>query len=527
MAFNGQNYRLQNPPGYYGAEEMRSMGVEPFFISHSFAFWIDREALAAHPEWNPLIQGERLPPPEDGNPAWVHRQLCLGNGELRRAMAERILAYLDAHPEMDTVALEPNDGEGYCECELCQAYGETLSQQVFRWAGEMAEAVGAKHPKVRCLILSYGSHEELPQFPMPENVWFGVVINNRNYGQPLSSPENRPFRERLERWAFAFPHRVYLYELWRKEYFQGWISPYESVFAEDMRLYRELGLAGIEPEGIHPSPAVECLRHALTWDPQGDPGKILAEMCRGLYGPGGEAMSRYYRLLDSRNSQLGITLQSMSAFALFTQTIAQEGESLLQEAWEKTQGLSKARQRIQAERENFARGVDCGKQWRPGKARPWDEELRQRNRLKNGGFEEGLQGVLCSTMTGRFAYGIVADAVEGKQAGEIRVLEPGWGRMILEADSLDPSQKYVVEVMVKTVDGADMSHFWLQAEGCPAILYRLGDTGGEWWRLTLRNVEVPKGRLSLFLTINAAPDQGAVRYDDLIVVPEEEYPLSP
>ncbi len=81
--------------------------------------------------------------------------------------------------------------------------------------------------------------------------------------------------------------------------------------------------------------------------------------------------------------------------------------------------------------------------------------------------------------------------------------------------------------MVKTVDGADMSHFWLQAEGCPAILYRLGDTGGEWWRLTLRNVEVPKDRLSLFLTINTAPDQGAVRYDDLIVVPEEEYSLSP
>ncbi|MGN0866489.1 MAG: DUF4838 domain-containing protein [Oligosphaeraceae bacterium] len=527
MAFNGQNYRLQNPPGYYGAEEMRSMGVEPFFISHSFAHWIDRGTLAAHPEWNPLVQGRREPPPEDGNPHWVHRQLCLGNGELRRAMAERILAYLEAHPEMDTVALEPNDGDGYCECELCHAYGATISQQVFRWASEMAKAVQEKHPEVRCLILSYAAHEELPSFPMPDNLWFGVVVNNRNYGRPLSAPENQVFRERLERWAATFPRRVYLYELWLKEYFQGWISPYESIFTQDMKLYRDLGLAGIEPEGIHPSPAVECLRHALSWNPDADPGEILEEMCRRLYGPGGGAMFRFYRLLDERNSQLGITLQSMSAFSLFTQPVAREGERLLQEAWEKTREFPKARRRIHAERENFARAVACGKSWRPGEARPWDDTLRRKNRLKNGGFEEGLQGVVCSTMTGRFSYGIVPDAWEGKQAGEIRVREPGWGRMILETDSLDPSRKYAVEVMVKTVDGADMSQFWLQAEGCPAILYRLGDTGGEWWRLTLREVEVPKGRLSLFMTINTAPDRGAVRYDDLIVVPEEEYPLAP
>ncbi len=524
MAFNRLNYRLQNPPGWEGAATMRSFGVEPFFISHTYGFWATRRALNEHLEWNPLLDGKRTPPSLEGSPWWELSQLCLGNPELRRHLIANMLAYLAEHPEMTTISMEANDGGGYCECDLCLRYGATVSDQVFRFTAEAATAIGEAFPGVRCLILSYGEHEELPPFRMPDNVWFGVVSNGRDYTRPLSAPENAAFLERLTEWARAYPGRVYIYELWKKVFFENYLHPYDRVFAADMRLYRDLGLAGIEPEGLHPSPTLEYLRQALCWDPGADDGAVVAELCRRIYGGGAEAMIAYYRLLDDRIAAYGRNLNSMTTYGEFAKPIAGEATHLLATALAAAGGdtpaAKRAVRRIEFELAQFNAAKACAEIWGPATELP--KELRRHNLLPNGGFENGMTGVTVNTQYGDFDYAIVEDgACEGRAYGEIRVLKPGWGRMIQTASGLDPARKYAVLAAVKTAGGADMAHFWLLSEGLPAQLYRLGDTGGNWYRLILRDVAAPQGAISLFLTVHSDPDSGRVGYDDLMVVDQE------
>ena len=57
MGFNRLNYRLENPPGWYDSGMLAQFGVSPFFISHSWHFWVPPEVCREHPEWNALVDG--------------------------------------------------------------------------------------------------------------------------------------------------------------------------------------------------------------------------------------------------------------------------------------------------------------------------------------------------------------------------------------------------------------------------------------------------------------------------------------
>ena len=49
----------------------------------------------------------------------VSRQLCTTNAELRSELVKNLLNYQKLHPEVKYLALNPNDGFGWCECENC------------------------------------------------------------------------------------------------------------------------------------------------------------------------------------------------------------------------------------------------------------------------------------------------------------------------------------------------------------------------------------------------------------------------
>ncbi|MBR4124900.1 MAG: hypothetical protein IKR13_01735, partial [Victivallales bacterium] len=91
MGLNRLNYRLQNPPGWYDTGMQGKYGVEPFYISHSWHFWVPPQELKEHPEWNPLVKGERLKPDFDRNPSLIHHQLCISNPEVRKCFIDNIL----------------------------------------------------------------------------------------------------------------------------------------------------------------------------------------------------------------------------------------------------------------------------------------------------------------------------------------------------------------------------------------------------------------------------------------------------
>ena len=148
MAFNGWRSRSQNPPGTLQQSAMLAHGIRPSFGSHCWAFWAGRKALNEHIEWNPLLNGKRTPPALSGPPWWSQSQLCIGNAGLRRHFINNMLAYMKKYPSTKLLPLEANDGGGYCECELCQAYGKNGSDRVYRFVNEVAGVFSKKYPDV-------------------------------------------------------------------------------------------------------------------------------------------------------------------------------------------------------------------------------------------------------------------------------------------------------------------------------------------------------------------------------------------
>ena len=522
MGLNRLNYRLQNPPGWYDTGMQGKYGVKPFYISHSWHFWVPPKELQEHPEWNPLVKGERLTPDFDRNPSLIHHQLCISNPEVRKCFIGNIIKYLKENPQMRTIPLEANDGEGWCECDACKAYGATVSEQFFRFAAEVAEAIRQFDPTVTVLCLSYGAHTELPDFPLPENLCFGIVYNKRNYARPLTDESNRPYYDQLTKWAKAYPGRVYIYELWLKTHFVGWPHPYAKVFAEDIRLYRDLNLAGLCPEGIHPSPLQEYLRGKLAWNPDLDWKELLKEFCAKMFGNAAEPMEQYYLLTEERMVEHGRNLLDMTSISNFIAPIDHQAADLLDQAAAHADN-PRVSARIAYEKSQLKKLHEVLEQWMPCTQDIVTEQMRAENLLTNGDFEAGMEGIGCDTRRGEYRFKVLDDnAYHGKKCGEATVVEQGWARMVMSAPKgLDTSKKYALYCAVKTLDGADGANFWFIPGGRDAQLYTLGPTNGEWYRAVFRNIEIREDGMVVLLTVHDVPTKGRVLWDDVILLPEK------
>ncbi len=522
MAFNGWRSRSQNPPGTLQLSEMLAHGIRPSFGSHCWAFWTGRAALNEHIEWNPLLGGKRTPPPLSGPPWWSQSQLCIGNAALRQHFISNMLAYMKQYPSTGILPLEANDGGGYCECELCQAYGATGSDQVFRFVNEVAEVFRREYPEVKLKINAYGNHEDMPSFRVAENVYIWVCYNERNYSRPITDPVNAPYYQRLKEWAENYPGQVVSRDMGVKVFFQNWLHPYDDILAQDVREYSRLKLAGFFNEGLYPSPLTEYLRITLAWDPDQDVKELTMRFCRGLYGPAAEPMYRYYRLLNERIAVTGKNLDTMTNIVEYIAPIATTAKALLAQAEAAVAAEPRYLARVRFEKDKLYQMAAVVDMWFPCRNDVITDAQRAANLLPNGSFEAGMRHVTCNTPQfdgcGEFRYSLASgEAYHGQNAGCITILRQGWGRMIMTATGLEPGRKYTVAAVVKSLDGADLMHIWYRDNG-KIIRLRLGDTRGEWYRFIVRDVTAgTNGELDIYMTIHEGPSSGRVLFDDVIV----------
>ncbi|MEA3366067.1 MAG: DUF4838 domain-containing protein, partial [Candidatus Hydrogenedentes bacterium] len=112
-----------------------------------------REEFEAHPEYWPLLDGERK---ETSN-----AKPCLGNPEVRALFVKYALEQFENNPSLDSISMDPSDGGGWCECSLCEDMG-TVSDRVVTVANEVAAAVDANFPGKLVGIYAYNYHSPPP-----------------------------------------------------------------------------------------------------------------------------------------------------------------------------------------------------------------------------------------------------------------------------------------------------------------------------------------------------------------------------
>ncbi|MGV3534052.1 MAG: DUF4838 domain-containing protein [Chthoniobacteraceae bacterium] len=114
----------------------RNRAVQGFTLESGHAYdgiiAAHRAEFEKHPEYVALIDGERKLRPD--------AKFCISNAGLRKLVIAHAVEQMKAHPERDSISMDPSDGGGWCECKPCAEMG-SVSDRVTTLANEVADAI--------------------------------------------------------------------------------------------------------------------------------------------------------------------------------------------------------------------------------------------------------------------------------------------------------------------------------------------------------------------------------------------------
>lgn len=271
------------------------------------------EYAEAHPEYFPLIDGERMIPASGHG--W---QPCTSNPQVIQIAAERARADFDADPDLWSFSLSPNDGwGGWCECEECVAldppefrdatrHGKARRMLVF--ANAVAELLEQTHPDRHVAFYAYAPTVEPPtDMTAHPNVAIAVA----HYGsvsdkfRPITdptSPRNAGYIPIIEGWARVTD------EIFAREYYTGLVQETDGLarvaaayaLVEDIPWYHEHNVVGINSEALGMWGSVGLnfyLAAKMMWDVETDVEATLDDYFAGMYGPAAAPMREYFETL--------------------------------------------------------------------------------------------------------------------------------------------------------------------------------------------------------------------------------------
>lgn len=159
---NGQWALRQRMNAYVKAGD-RHVGVNWKWNFHTFCELMSPDDYYdEHPEYFAMVNGQRTVTDSSSH---HENQLCTSNPEVIREVAKNLIAVLDAEPDIEIIALSPNDGGGFCQCDECRALDEPgrdwfakYSRRLAIFNNEVARIVRQKHPDVLIKVGAYAMY---------------------------------------------------------------------------------------------------------------------------------------------------------------------------------------------------------------------------------------------------------------------------------------------------------------------------------------------------------------------------------
>lgn len=289
-------------PGYKG-----SMG-----FGHAFGTLMPRENYGReHPEYYSLVSPENwigaVKPMEPTRTAFggAHWQLCTGNKEVRKIIADKIIS-LDS-PTIHSIS--PNDGYMFCECELCRASDPVrwrsifenpdLSNRIFEFAADIATQVGKRNPGAKVGIFSYSFFSNAPTSlkSLPDNLIISMTYIAGEFRDPA---KKKAFEDRVEgfsRLGAKFVGREY----WGTHYYCNMPWLHTKLLAENLKFIYDRGAVGIYGEGGNDW-ANNALNYYLLskmmWNPNLKREDVIDDFCRHGFGEAAESMRKYFDFME-------------------------------------------------------------------------------------------------------------------------------------------------------------------------------------------------------------------------------------
>ncbi len=314
--------------------------------------------------------------PESGRTGTGNWQICMSNPEAVRAIAGNILRTVRRNPDIQVLAISPNDWRGWCRCPNCldlkeperseDPYGSE-SGAIFAFNNAIARRIQRHFPglliKAGAYFHNYQRYPLDPSYKPEENLAIQVCHLGFCHNHAIddaSCPYNRDFMDELTRWADNTEHlQVYEYTC-----LAGWanlIWPMVHCLRRDMPLYHRCGteLFYIQVGSLTQHHALNYyVWNKLAWDSSRDVDALITEFCGKSYGAAGPAMERYHRFIENNWEDNGIHFSYMTepvSTALpkfFPPEFLAHAENLLRTA-ESIQADSLSRVRMQWARLDF------------------------------------------------------------------------------------------------------------------------------------------------------------------------------
>lgn len=280
--------------------------IDFFPYVHSFDdLFPEKEYFENHPEYYGLQGGKRVA-------GSVHAQLCLTNPDVLRLAKEKVLKWIDEHPDIPIFDVSQNDGNGACECERCAAIvKEEGSQQgtILRFVNAVADEVAKKHPDKWIETLAYAYSMNPPAITRPRP---NVIIRLCHAGCFLHGFEQCKQGAELASWVDQWSkltRRIFIWHYGTN--FAHYLAPNPNLngLVKDIRFYAAHGVNGLMVQCNYQGPGGELaelrqyLCAQLMWDPARDPMQIRDEFCKGYYGAAAADVLEFLRLADKASEQ--------------------------------------------------------------------------------------------------------------------------------------------------------------------------------------------------------------------------------
>jgi hypothetical protein len=287
-------------PGLLGEWARRNQLTQRRGQLHNLAYIFHPQLFDAHPEFFPLVDGERWRPPDD--PRLVAWQPDLAEPAAIAHAADYARRYFSENPEAWWVRLGTNDGLIFGDSEGVREWTypprwfrrkPDYSDLVFQFMNQVAEAVSPDWPERHFGQLAYYWTENAPSFPLhPKIVPFLATDQSQLYDADYRAKE----WDLKERWGEAGPERMGLSDYL---YGNGFLIPRQHLpmVAEHIRHARSVGftdyhgLAGFNWGLDGPQPWAVT---QLLLDPFQPLEPLLAEYYRRYFRAAADPMRQFF-----------------------------------------------------------------------------------------------------------------------------------------------------------------------------------------------------------------------------------------
>jgi hypothetical protein len=282
------------------------------FVHTFYSLIPPAEYFDAHPEWFSEINGRRTA---------ENAQLCLTNEEMRREFVRNLKLRLRDNPEATIASVSQNDCFNPCTCARCRAVDEeegSPAGTLLRFVNAVAADLEAEFPNVTIDTLAYEYTRKPPRITRPRrNVIVRLCSIEGSFARPLDDPANQAFLEDLQGWS-KIAGRLFIWDYTTD--FAHYIQPHPNygVLGTNLRLFVKNNVTGVFEQGAYQSWGSEMaelrawMLAKLLWNPSLDSAALRQEFLSGYYGPAGERVGEYLRLLEKAVLQSGDKLGCFS-----------------------------------------------------------------------------------------------------------------------------------------------------------------------------------------------------------------------